>query len=120
MVDTDIKIKINEDPTQLPNIRIKDTNRNRHKMRRDVIVRDNVHWLKVYVSLIIKLVISIIAGILVWRCNGNHNVIVRIFFTLLAMTFSEFYILYYAIYHVFMGNVCPSGIVSAPIQAPYF
>jgi len=69
--------------------------------------KDNWHWFQVYSACVIKLILSIIAGSLVWNCNSNENLLLKIVFTALAVMFSEIYILYYAIYRIYMGNKCP-------------
>jgi hypothetical protein len=69
--------------------------------------KDNWHWFQVYTACIIKLLLSIIAGTLVWQCNSKEHLLVKIIFTILAVMFSEIYILYYAIYRTYMGNKCP-------------
>ena len=69
--------------------------------------KDNWHWFQVYSACIIKLILSIIAGSLVWNCNSKENLLLKIVFTVLAVMFSEIYILYYAIYRIYMGNQCP-------------
>lgn len=69
--------------------------------------KNNWHWFQVYTACIIKLILSIIAGSLVWQCNAKENILVKIVFTVLAVMFSEIYILYYAIYRTYMGNKCP-------------
>tara|TARA_B100000963_G_C22627215_1_gene672980 strand:+ start:2937 stop:3251 length:315 start_codon:yes stop_codon:yes gene_type:complete len=70
--------------------------------------KDNWHWFQVYTACIIKLILSIIAGSLVWKCNSKENLVLKVVFTILAVMFSEIYILYYAIYRVYMGNKCPA------------
>ena len=69
--------------------------------------KDNWHWFQVYTACTIKLLLSIIAGTLVWQCNSKEHLLVKIIFTILAVMFSEIYILYYAIYRTYMGNKCP-------------
>ena len=69
--------------------------------------KDNWHWFQVYTACFIKLLLSIIAGTLVWQCNSKEHLLVKIIFTILAVMFSEIYILYYAIYRTYMGNKCP-------------
>ena len=69
--------------------------------------KNNWHWFQVYTACLIKLILSVIAGMLVWQCNSKENVFVKVVFTILAVMFSEIYILYYAIYRTYMGNKCP-------------
>jgi hypothetical protein len=64
------------------------------------------HWVQVSSACVIKIILSIIAASLVWKCNSDENIIFRIVLTILAIMFSEIYILYYAIYRVYMGNKC--------------
>ena len=64
------------------------------------------HWAQVSVACVIKVVISIIALILAWECSANSNIALRILYSIIAATFAEFYIIYYAIYRVFLDNKC--------------
>jgi hypothetical protein len=64
------------------------------------------HWLQVTLACVIKMMLSIIAASLVWSCNSKENILFRIVLTILAIMFSEIYILYYAVYRVYMGNKC--------------
>jgi hypothetical protein len=54
----------------------------------------------------IKLILACIAFSLCWDCNSREHIIQRIFATLIAVIFSPFYIVYYSIYRVVMGNKC--------------
>ena len=65
------------------------------------------HWFQVTVVCAIKLIISIIAGYLSWKCSAKDNIFIRVLITIFAVLFSEIYILYYSIYRVYMGNKCP-------------
>ena len=65
------------------------------------------HWIQVTLACIIKIILSVIAASLVWNCNSKENILFRIILTILAVMFSEIYILYYAVYRVYMGNKCP-------------
>ena len=78
------------------------------QVQEDNVQKDNWHWFQVYTACIIKLILSIIAGYLVWNCNSKENLFTKIIFTILAVAFSEIYILYYGIYRVYMGNKCPA------------
>tara|TARA_Y200000002_G_C22520527_1_gene595324 strand:+ start:26 stop:268 length:243 start_codon:yes stop_codon:yes gene_type:complete len=69
--------------------------------------KKKLNKLKLTVIIIIKLIVSLIASYLVWDCNKNKNLFIKIIFLLIAFIFSEVYILYYAIYRIFMGNKCP-------------
>jgi hypothetical protein len=64
------------------------------------------HWIKVYTTIIIKIVLSLISVNLAWQCNKNSGIVMQIIISLIAFVFSEIYILYYAVYRVFMGNKC--------------
>tara|TARA_B110000208_G_C11799476_1_gene441230 strand:+ start:3637 stop:3936 length:300 start_codon:yes stop_codon:yes gene_type:complete len=64
------------------------------------------HWFQVSCVCAIRFCLSMIAGYLVWECNNKENIIFKILLTLVAMSFSEIYILYYAFYRVFLGNKC--------------
>jgi membrane protein YdbS with pleckstrin-like domain len=65
-----------------------------------------VHWTQVYIICALHLVLSVIAARLAWNCSQNLSTIVRLFNTLISSLFSELYILYYAVYRIFMGNKC--------------
>ena len=64
------------------------------------------HWIKVYTTIIIKVILSLIAVNLAWDCNKNSGVIMQLIISIIAFICSEIYILYYAFYRVFMGNKC--------------
>ena len=53
------------------------------------------------------LIISCIAGYLCWDCNKNLGLFFRLIVTAFSWMNSEIYIIYYAIYRIFMGNACP-------------
>lgn len=65
------------------------------------------HWTMLSSVCILKIILSSIAGYLVWDCNSNSHIIIKVLLTLIAILFSEIYIIYYAIYRIFMGNKCP-------------
>ena len=69
--------------------------------------KNNMHWYKVFGISIMRFVLCIIVGKLAWDCNKNNSIFIRILITLMAVTFSEIYIIYYAIYHTYLGNTCP-------------
>jgi len=69
-------------------------------------LKNNWHWVQVTFVIIIKIILSIYAGFLAWRCNKNEHVFVKTLLIILAVLFSEIYIIYYALYRVFMGNKC--------------
>jgi len=64
------------------------------------------HWIQVSLVCVIKLLISLIALYLVWDCSQKENIIIRVINVIIAMIMPEFYIIYYAIYRVFLGNKC--------------
>lgn len=64
------------------------------------------HWIKVYTTIVIKIVLSLISVSLAWGCNKNSGTVMQIIMAIVAFVFSEIYILYYAVYRVFMGNKC--------------
>jgi len=68
--------------------------------------KSNWHWAQVTFTCAIKLILSIIAGYLSWRCGAADNIFIRVLVTIFAVLFSEIYILYYSIYRVYMGNKC--------------
>ena len=57
-------------------------------------------------SLSQKFELSLIAAKLAWTCAQNLGFGIRLFNTFIASVFSELYIIYYAVYRVFMGNKC--------------
>lgn len=65
------------------------------------------HWFQVSTVCAIRILLFIIAASLAWNCNKNETMILRIIISWLAGTFSEFYIVYYAVYRVYLGNKCP-------------
>lgn len=65
------------------------------------------HWFQVSSVCIIKLTIFLIAIYLSWNCNKNESMLVRILISTIAGIFSEFYIIYYSIYRIYLGNKCP-------------
>jgi hypothetical protein len=65
------------------------------------------HWAQVSLVCILKILVSLIAASLAWGCNSSQNIILRFLITIIAILFSEFYVIYYAFYRVFMGNNCP-------------
>ena len=70
------------------------------------IKKNNWHWVQVSLVCIIKLLISLIALFLVWDCSQKENIILKVIYIITALTMPEFYIIYYAIYRVFLGNKC--------------
>ena len=64
------------------------------------------HWIKVYTTIVIKIVVSLISVSLAWTCNKNSGAVLKFIITIIAALCPEIYILYYAVYRVFMGNKC--------------
>ena len=64
------------------------------------------HKSQLTIACIIKFILTLIAGYLCWNCNSSVNIFLRILFTAVSAIFSEIYILYYAVYRVYMGNAC--------------
>ena len=62
--------------------------------------------LKLYSLVTLKIFTSIIAIYLSWKCNGKTNIFLKIIYSIFNVIFSELYIIYYAIYRVYMGNKC--------------
>ena len=69
--------------------------------------KSNWHWIQVSSVCIIRVILFLIAGSLAWNCNKKETLLLRVIISCLAGTFSEFYIIYYAIYRVYLGNKCP-------------
>jgi len=65
------------------------------------------HRSQVIFICIVRFILSLIAMKLSWSCNQTVNIAMRIIFLILSLLFSEFYILYFAIYRVFLNNACP-------------
>ena len=61
---------------------------------------------KIYLMILFKLIIILIAMYLAWNCNSNSNILLRILYTITAALFSGFYILYYSIYRILLKNNC--------------
>ena len=65
------------------------------------------HWIQVTSLFILKIILSIIALKLAWSCNSNASSnFLRIIYTFISTLFSEIYIIYYAIWRIFLGNSC--------------
>tara|TARA_B100001093_G_scaffold517448_1_gene599017 strand:- start:1803 stop:2099 length:297 start_codon:yes stop_codon:yes gene_type:complete len=77
-----------------------------HKNTEFNVKKNPSHWLQVSIICVIKILISIIAMILAWDCSSRENIVLRIIITLISGLFAEFYILYYSIYRVYLGNKC--------------
>ena len=64
------------------------------------------HWIEVSFACVLKIVISIIAFVLAWECSSNSNIVLRLLISIFAAGLGEFYIIYYAVYRVFLDNKC--------------
>jgi len=67
---------------------------------------NNPHRSQLTVLCSLKLIISVLALVLVWRCNQHEFILVRLFNTIVCTLFSEVYMVYYGLWHVAMGNKC--------------
>ena len=65
------------------------------------------NWTLVGLIILFHLIISCIAAYLCWDCNKNVSLFLRLIVTAFSWMNSEIYIIYYAIYRIFMGNTCP-------------
>ena len=74
-------------------------------------IKQSSNWHKSQLTLacFIKFVLMLIASYLCWKCNSGENIFMRVLFTSISAIFSEIYILYYAVYRVYMGNSCNAG-----------
>lgn len=70
------------------------------------IEKNTWHWLQVTLVCIIKIAITLIALVLVWDCAQKDHFLLKIFYAFIAFFSPELYIIYYAIYRVFLGNKC--------------
>lgn len=61
---------------------------------------------RMYLICLLRLMVSIIAAYLCWKCNAKEGIFIKMLVSFIALMFSEIYILYYVIYRVFMGNKC--------------
>uniref|UniRef100_A0A6C0EIQ2 Uncharacterized protein n=1 Tax=viral metagenome TaxID=1070528 RepID=A0A6C0EIQ2_9ZZZZ len=73
----------------------------------DIKEKSTEHWVKVAITLLLKLILTIIVIKLSWGCNQNMNIILRLIGTAVSTLFSEIYIMYYAFYRLYLGNACP-------------
>jgi cytochrome b subunit of formate dehydrogenase len=64
---------------------------------------------KYYLAYAVNVILLIAAGYLAWNCNAGESTAMRILYTVLALIFSGFYLIYYLIYHVLMGRACVGG-----------
>jgi hypothetical protein len=58
-------------------------------------------------SFMATIAFMLLAGYLCWTCNIKTDMPLRIIFTILAVIFNGFYLIYYFIYRYLMGNKCP-------------
>ena len=58
------------------------------------------------IAIILALITSIVAGILAWRCNAKEKLVFKCINTILAVLFSDIYVLYYLIYRVILKHRC--------------
>ena len=68
--------------------------------------KEEVAYLKLISTLVLRITLSIITMYLSFDCNKNVNVFFKILNAIIAFLFAEIYIIYYAFYRVFMGNKC--------------
>lgn len=66
---------------------------------------------KYYFAMIVQIGMLFFAGYLAWKCNAGQGTFMRIVYTILAGIFNIFYLVYYLIYRVLMGNRCVGGVV---------
>jgi hypothetical protein len=64
------------------------------------------HWLQLSIVCILKFLIFAIAVYLSWYCNQKEPLAIRILISILAGIFSEFYIIFYSVYRIYLGNKC--------------
>ena len=60
----------------------------------------------ILIACLIKLVLACIAFSLCWECNSRESPATKILTSLIAVVLSPFYIVYYSIYRIIMGNKC--------------
>lgn len=60
----------------------------------------------ILIACIIKLILACIAFSLCWDCNSRESTSTKILTSLIAVVLSPFYIVYYSIYRIIMGNRC--------------
>lgn len=58
------------------------------------------------ISMVASIVFMALAGYLCWKCNEKEDTFLRAIYTLLAVIFNTFYLVYYFIYRVVMGKAC--------------
>ena len=60
----------------------------------------------ILIACLIKIILACIAFSLCWECNSREQLPTKILTTLIAVVLSPFYIIYYSIYRIIMGNKC--------------
>ncbi len=60
----------------------------------------------ILIACLIKIILACIAFSLCWECNSREPISTKILTTLIAVVLSPFYIVYYSIYRIIMGNKC--------------
>lgn len=68
---------------------------------------NKTHKFKLFLICVIKIIITFIAIKFVLQCNKNSGILYKLFISIIVGIFSEIYIIYYLIYRVYMGNLCP-------------
>jgi hypothetical protein len=59
-----------------------------------------------YIICIIKVILAGIAVSLALHCNQMASITMRVSSVIISILMSEIYIIYYAVYHLFLGNQC--------------
>ena len=59
-----------------------------------------------YIAYLIHIIMFIGAGYLAWTCSASETGLLRGLYTVLAALFNGFYLIYYLIYRIIMGNAC--------------
>lgn len=60
----------------------------------------------ILIACLIKIILACIAFSLCWDCNSREGLSTKILTSLIAIVLSPFYIVYYSIYRIIMGNKC--------------
>jgi heme/copper-type cytochrome/quinol oxidase subunit 4 len=66
-----------------------------------------------WISFVASIMFMVLAGYLAWMCNVKEDAVLRTIYTILAVIFNGFYLIYYFIYRVLMGYKC---VVSATVS----
>ena len=64
------------------------------------------HWIKLILFCLLKITTIFIAVHLAWECSKKNMILLRIFNTLIALIFSDLYIIYYFIHRKMYGIKC--------------